>query len=152
MFDIGNFFAIKKAKKRAKDGTSSGGGDKNLPFMTVMIDENGAGGVDRDVVGNVVKMEISGCGWRMCGGWRRGDWNEVRSGEVGEGVVEEVGDVRVAGDEEGGGKVSVGLTLVEFAGKGFAFKFADDNSTSSEDILASLPGSYKGKAGNFVSF
>ncbi len=60
MFDIGNFFAIEKAEKRAKDGTGSGSGNKNLPFMTVMIDGNSAGGVDGDVVGNVVIMEISG--------------------------------------------------------------------------------------------
>ncbi len=138
MLDIGNLFAIKEAKKRAKDGTRSGSGNKNLPFMTVMFDGNGAGGVDGDVVGNVVKMEISGCGWRSSGGWRRSDWNEVRSGEVSERVVEEVGDVVFAGSEKGGSKVSIGLTLVEFA-----FKFADDNSTSSKDILARLPRSYK---------
>ncbi len=60
MLDIRNFFAIKEAKKRAKDGTGSGRGNKNLPFMTVMIDWNGAGGVDGDVVRNVVIMEISG--------------------------------------------------------------------------------------------
>ncbi len=143
MFDIRNFFAIKEAEKRAKDGTSSGGGDKNLPFMTVMIDGTGAGGVDRDVVGNVVKMEISGCGWRRCGGWRRSNRNEMRSGKVSKGVVEEVGYVRVAGKEEGGGKVNVGITEVEFAVKGFAIKFADDNSTSCDDVLASLPRSYK---------
>ncbi len=69
MLDIGNFFAIKEAKKRAKDGTGSG--NKNLPFMTVMIDGDGAGGVDGDVVRNVVKMEISGGGWRRWGGQRR---------------------------------------------------------------------------------
>ncbi len=107
MFDIRNFFAVKEAKKRAKDGTGSSGGDKNLSFMTAMIDGNGAGGVDGDVVGNVVKMEISGCGWRRSGGWRRSDWSEVRSGEVSERVVEEVGDVGLAGSEEGGSKVSV---------------------------------------------
>ena len=118
MFDIGNFFAIKKAKKSAKDGTGGGSGDKNLPFMTVMFDGDGAGGVDRDVVRNVVKMEVSGCEWRRRSGWRRSDGKEVRSGEVSERVVEEVGDVGFAGGEEGGGKVSVGLTLVEFAGKG----------------------------------
>jgi hypothetical protein len=60
VLDIGNFFAIKEAKKGAKDGTGSGSGNKNLPFMTVMIDGNGAGGVDRDVVRDVVEMEISG--------------------------------------------------------------------------------------------
>ena len=60
MLDIGNFFAIKEAKKSAKDGTGSGGGDENLSLMAVMIDGNGAGGVDGDVVGNVVVMEISG--------------------------------------------------------------------------------------------
>ncbi len=58
VFDIRNFFAIKKAKKCAKDGTGSG--NKNLPFMTVMFDGNGAGCVDGDVVRNVVKMEVSG--------------------------------------------------------------------------------------------
>jgi hypothetical protein len=60
VFDIRNFFAIKEAKKGAKDGTGSDSGDKNLPFMTVMFDGNGAGGVDGYVVGNVVVMEISG--------------------------------------------------------------------------------------------
>ncbi len=72
------------------------------------------------MVGNVVKMEISGCGWRRCGGWRRNDRNEMRSGEVSKGVVEEVGDVRVAGGEEGDGKVNVGITEVEsgVCGKG----------------------------------
>ncbi len=143
VFDIRNFFAIKEAEKRAKDGTSSGGGDKNLSFMTAMIDGNGARGVDGDVVRNVVKMEISGCGWRRCCGQGRSDWQEVRSGEVSKGVVEEVGDVRVAGGEEGGGNVNVGITEVEFTVKGFAIKFADDNSTNCEDILASLPRSYK---------
>jgi hypothetical protein len=44
---IGNFFAIEKAKKSAKNGTGSGGGHKNLTFMT---DGNGAGGVDGNVV------------------------------------------------------------------------------------------------------
>jgi hypothetical protein len=143
VFDIRNFFAIKEAKKGTKDGAGSGGGDKNLSFKAVMIDGNGAGGVDGDVVGDVVKMEISGCGWRRSGGGRRGDRYEMRSGEVSEGVVEEVGDVGFAGSEEGGGNVSVGLTLVEFAGKGFAFKFTDDDSTGSKDILAGLPRSYK---------
>jgi hypothetical protein len=61
---------------------------ETLPVPNDGIDGNGAGGLDRDVVGNVVKMEISGCGWRRCGGRRRSDWNEVRSGKVGEGVVE----------------------------------------------------------------
>jgi hypothetical protein len=37
VFNIRNFFAIKKAKKCAEDGTGGGGGYKNLPFMTVMI-------------------------------------------------------------------------------------------------------------------
>ncbi len=60
MLGIRNFFAIKEAKKRAKDGTASGSGNKNLPFMTVMIDGNYARGVDGDVVRNVVIMEISG--------------------------------------------------------------------------------------------
>ncbi len=60
MLDIGNFLAIKKAKKGAKDGTGSGSSDKNLPFITVMIDGDGAGGVDGDVVGDVVEMVISG--------------------------------------------------------------------------------------------
>ncbi len=143
MFDIRNFFAVKEAKKRAKDGTGSGGGDENLSLMAVMIDGNGARGVDGDVVGNVVKMEVSGLGWRRSGGWRGSDWNEVRSGKVSERVVEEVGDVGFTGSKEGGGDVSVGLTLVEFAGKGFAFKFTDDNSTCSKDILARLSRSYK---------
>ena len=143
MLDIRNFFAIKEAKKRAKDGTGSGSGNKNLPFMTVMFDGDGAGGVDRDVVRNVVKMEVSGCEWRRRSGWRRSDGKEVRSGEVSERVVEEVGDVGFAGGEEGCGNVSVGLTLMEFAGEGFVLLFTDDNSTSSEDVLARLARSYK---------
>ena len=61
--------------------------------MTVMFDGDGAGGVDRDVVRNVVKMEVSGCEWRRRSGWRRSDGKEVGSGEVSERVVEEVGDV-----------------------------------------------------------
>jgi hypothetical protein len=60
VLDIRNFFAIKKAKKSAKDGTGSGSGDKNLSLMAVMFDGKGAGGVDGDVVGDVVVMEISG--------------------------------------------------------------------------------------------
>ncbi len=68
---VGNFFAIKEAKKRAKNGTGSGSGNKNLPFMTVRIDGDGARGVDGDVVRNVVKMEISGRGWRRWSGRRR---------------------------------------------------------------------------------
>ena len=60
MLDIGNFFAIKEAEKRAKDGASSGGGNKNLSFIAVMFDGKGAGGVDGDVVGDVVVMEVSG--------------------------------------------------------------------------------------------
>jgi hypothetical protein len=75
--------------------------------MTVMFDGDGAGGVDRDVVRNVVKMEVSGCEWRRGSGRRRSDGKEVRSGEVSERVVEEVGDVGFAGGEEGGGEVSV---------------------------------------------
>ena len=71
MLDIRNFFAIKEAKKRAKDGTGSGSGDKNLPLMAVMFDGKGAGGVDGDVVRNVVKVEIGGGGWRRWGGRRR---------------------------------------------------------------------------------
>ena len=143
MLDIRNFFAIKKAKKSAKDGTGSGSGNKNLPFMTVMFDGDGAGGVDRDVVRNVVEMEVSGAGRRRSGGWRRSDRDEVRSGQVSERVVEEVGDVGVAGGEEGGGKVNVGITVVEFAVKEFATLFADNKGTNCEDILASLPRSDK---------
>jgi hypothetical protein len=75
--------------------------------MTVMFDGDGAGGVDRDVVRNVVEMEVSGAGRRRSGGWRRSDRDEVGSGQVSERVVEEVGDVGFAGGEEGGGKVSV---------------------------------------------
>ncbi len=59
------------------------------------------------------------------------------------GVVEEVGDVGVAGGEEGGGKVNVGITGVEFAVKEFATLFADNKGTNCEDILASLPRSYE---------
>ena len=99
MLDIRNFFAIKEAKKRAKDGTGSGSGNKNLSFMTVMFDGDGAGGVDRDVVRNVVEMEVSGAGRRRSGGRRRSDRDEVRSGQVGERVVEEFGDVGVTGSE-----------------------------------------------------
>ncbi len=59
------------------------------------------------------------------------------------GVVEEVGDVGVAGGEEGGGGVNVGITGVEFGVNGFAIKLAEDNSTNCEDILAFLPRRYK---------
>ena len=61
MLDVGNFFAIKEAKERAKNGTGSGSGsgNKNLPFMTVMIDGNGARGVDRDVVRNKVNIVVA---------------------------------------------------------------------------------------------
>ncbi len=154
MFDIGNFFAIKEAKKRAKDGTGSGGGNKNLPFMTVMIDGNCAGGVDGDVVGDVVKMEVGGGGRRKGGCRRGGDRDEVRSGQVSKRVVEEVGDVGVAGSEVGGEVVNVGVTVTELAGKVFAIEFAHDNFSSFNDIakLARLPRSNKGKAWNFVSF
>jgi hypothetical protein len=55
--------------------------------------------VDRDVVRNVVEMEVSGAGRRRSGGWRRSDRDEVRSGQVGERVVEEFGDVGVTGSE-----------------------------------------------------
>ena len=95
------------------------------------------------MVGNLVKMEVSGCGGRGRGGWRRSDWKKVRSCEVSERVVEEVGDVGFAGGEEGCGNVSVGLTLMEFAGEGFELLFTDDNSTSSEDVLARLARCYK---------
>jgi hypothetical protein len=132
VLDIGNFFAIKEAKKGAKDGTGSSSGDKNLLFMTVMIDGDGAGGVDGDVVRNVVKMEISGGGWRGCGGWRGSKWEEVRYGEVSKEVVEEFGDVGVAGGDEGGGEVNVGITGMEFAVNGFAIHLAEDNSTNCE--------------------
>ncbi len=60
VLDIGNFFAIKKAKESAEDGTGGGSGDKNLSFIAVMFDGKGVGGVDGDVVGDVVVMEISG--------------------------------------------------------------------------------------------
>jgi hypothetical protein len=39
--------------------------------MAVMFDGKGAGGVDGDVVRNVVKVEIGGRGWRRWGGRRR---------------------------------------------------------------------------------
>ena len=59
------------------------------------------------------------------------------------GVVEEFGDVGVAGGNEGGGGVNVGITGMEFAVNGFAVHFAEDNSTNSEDILAFVPRRYK---------
>ncbi len=67
----------------------------------------------------------------------------MRYGEVSKGVVEESGDVGVAGGEEGGGEVNVGITEVEFAVNGFAIHFAEDNSTNCEDILAFVPRRYK---------
>jgi hypothetical protein len=70
-------------------------------------------------------------------------WEEVRYGEVSKGVVEEFGDVGVAGSEEGGGEVNAGITVVEFAVKEFAILFADNKSTNCEDILAFVPRSYK---------
>jgi hypothetical protein len=127
VFDIGNFFAIKKAKKSAKDGTGSGGGNKNLSFMPVVRNGDGAGGVDGDVVRNVIKMEIGGGGWRRSSGWRGSDRDKVGSGEVGERVVEEVGDVGVTGSKVGGEVVNVGITVTELAGKVFAIKFTRDN-------------------------
>ncbi len=51
---------LKRPRKVPRMAPESGSGNKNLPFMTVMIDGNGAGGVDGDVVGDVVEMEISG--------------------------------------------------------------------------------------------
>ena len=59
------------------------------------------------------------------------------------GVVEEFGDVGVAGGEEGGGEVNVGIKKMKFAVNGFAVHFAEDNSTNCEDILAFLPRRYK---------
>jgi hypothetical protein len=84
VFYILNFFAIEKAQKSAKDGISSSGGHKDLMRMA---DGNCAGGVDGEVVGDVVEVEVGGRGRRRCGGWKRGDRNKVRSGEGGEGVV-----------------------------------------------------------------
>ncbi len=60
-----------------------------------------------------------------------------------EGVVEEFGDVGVAGGEEGGGEVNVGITEVEFAVNRFVIHLAEDNSTNCEDILAFVPRRYK---------
>jgi hypothetical protein len=119
---IVNFFAIEKAKKSAKNGTGSGGGYKDLTFMG---DGNGARGVEGEVVGNVVKVEIGGCGWRRCGGRKGGDRNKVRSGEVSKGVVEEVDDVGVTGSEEGVGEDNVGIAPMELARKGLAIEFTD---------------------------
>ena len=59
------------------------------------------------------------------------------------GVVEEFGDVGVAGGNEGGGGVNVGITGMEFAVNGFAVLFAEDKSTNCEDILAFLARRYK---------
>jgi hypothetical protein len=112
MFDIRNLFAIKKAKKSAKNGTGGGRSNKNLAFITVMTEGKGAGGVDGEVVGDVVIVEIGGCGRRRCGGRRRSDRDEVRSGEVSKRVVEEIGDIGVARSEEGVGLVNVGKTSV----------------------------------------
>ena len=154
MLDIRNFFAIKKAKKSAKDGTGGGGGDENLPFMPVVRNGDGAGGVDGEVVRNVIKMEIGGGGRRRSGGWRRGDRDEVGSGQVSERVVEEVGDVGVTGSEVGGEVVNVGITVTELAGKVFAIKFTRDNISYFNNIaqLARLARSNKGKARNCMSF
>ncbi len=55
--------------------------------------------------------------WMSCGGRRGSKWEEVRYGEMSKGVVEEFGDVGVAGGEEGGGEVNVGITKVKFCGK-----------------------------------
>ena len=59
------------------------------------------------------------------------------------GVVEEFGDVGVAGGEEGGGEVNVGITKSEVCGKRICVHFAVDNSTNCEDILAFVPRRYK---------
>jgi hypothetical protein len=154
VLDIRNFFAIKKAKKSAKDGTGGGGGDENLPFMPVVRNGDGAGGVDGEVVRNVIKMEIGGGGRRRSGGWRRGDRDEVRSGQVSERVVEEVGDVGVTGSEVGGEVVNVGITVTELAGKVFAIKFTRDNISYFNNIaqLTRLARSNKREARNCMSF
>ncbi len=143
MLDIRNFFAIKEAKKSAKDGTGSGGGDENLSFMPVVMNGDSAGGVDGEVVRNVIKMEVGGGGRRRSGGRRGGDRDKVRSGQVSERVVEEVGDVGVTGSKVGGEVVNVSITVTELAGKVFAIKFTHDNISSFNDIakLAKLPGS-----------
>jgi hypothetical protein len=67
----------------------------------------------------------------------------VRYGEVSKGVVEEFGDVGVAGGNVGGGGVNVGITGMEFTVNGFAVHFAEDKSTNCEDILAFLARRYK---------
>jgi hypothetical protein len=59
VLDVLNFFAIKKTKKGAKNATDRGGGDKDFPSVA---DVGGAGGVDGEVVGNLIIVEICGGG------------------------------------------------------------------------------------------
>jgi hypothetical protein len=65
VFDVLNFFAIKKTKKGAKNATDRGCGDKDL---APVVDGKGARGVDGEVVGDLVVVEIGGGGGRS-------DWN-----------------------------------------------------------------------------
>ena len=58
-------------------------------------------------------------------------------------MVEEFGDVGVAGGNVGGGEVNVGITGMEFAVNGFAVHFAEDKSTNCENILTFLARRYK---------
>ncbi len=72
VFDVLNFFAIKKTKKGAKNATDCGCGDKDL---APVVDGKGARGVDGEVVGDLVVVEIGAGGGRCGGGGGRSDWN-----------------------------------------------------------------------------
>ncbi len=65
-------------------------------------------------------------------------------GEVGEGVVEEVGNVGVAGGEVGGGNVDVGMTAFSLSGEVSAIDFTSKNESGA---LNSLPGMLRGNEG-----
>ncbi len=62
-------------------------------------------------------------GGRCGSGGGRGDWDEVGRGKVGEGVVEEVGDVGVAGGKVGGGNVDLGMTAFSLSVRHLCYRF-----------------------------
>jgi hypothetical protein len=149
VFDVLNLFAIKKTEKSAKNATDSGCGDKDL---APVADGNGAGGVDGVVVGNLIIEEICGGGGRGGGGGGRSDRNEVGRGKVGEGMVEEVGNVGVAGGEVGVGNGDVGVTVFSLFGNGSTIDFASENVASAVNSLPGISRGNKRKARNIVCF
>jgi hypothetical protein len=59
----------------------------------------------------------------------------VGHGEVGEGVVEEVGNVGVAGGEVGGGNVDVGMTAFSLSVEVSAIDFTSENKSGALNIF-----------------